>query len=623
MIIPMKKAQIVVLKEDKIKLLENLQKNEILMLISEDEKDITYDISAEEETIKRANSSLNLIKRFKEKKGLVREEFVIDYNKFMENDSRRLKLIELIEIDNQRLAEIKNENLAIKTELSFYNPWADLEIQLKDLNSAKYAKMHTGFIDNYKIDAFIDMINEVGGDYKIISRTPRESAIFFVCYVDDEKELLEKLKLVGFNEIIFKELNGTPREIISELELRFNNNTNQINAINGELQLLSKEENELLILTDKLAAQKALKTAPVTETYSTSYLVGWVRTDQLERLEKIVKKTTEFYDLLYLDPNSEDVVPTATKNNKFVSAFEPITNMFSVPSINDVDPNPVMGLWYWFIFGMMMGDAGYGVLLAIGSLLLIKITKPKGNTYKMFKMFFYGAFATIFWGIMFSSYFGFQLHKPIILDPSKDILKYLILSMIVGGAHLITGYLVKFYSEIKNGRIIGGFLDNMPWVFLITGIGLLFIPKLNTVGIALAITAAALIVLTHGRKSKNIFAKFGGGLYSLYNSVNVFSDILSYSRILALSLSSAIIGQVMNILAGMLHGSFIGIILSVFVYIAGHIFNLVMGLLSAYVHDSRLQYIEFFGKFYDGGGIEFQPLSMNLKHIDKIEKVEN
>ena len=205
-----------------------------------------------------------------------------------------------------------------------------------------------------------------------------------------------------------------------------------------------------------------------------------------------------------------------------------------------------------------------------------------------------------------------------------DILDYLILSIVVGGLHLISGYLIKAYANIRDGKLLDALFDNFAWIFLITGIGLLFIESVSKVGIALAITGAALIVLTHGRSSKNIFGKLGKGLYSLYNSVGVFSDILSYSRILALSLSSAIIGMVMNILAELLQGIFIGIVMSAFVYIIGHAFNLAMGLHSAYVHDSRLQYIQFFGKFYEGGGVEFKPLSMNLKHIDKIEieKVE-
>jgi len=239
-------------------------------------------------------------------------------------------------------------------------------------------------------------------------------------------------------------------------------------------------------------------------------------------------------------------------------------------------------------------------------------------------MFQYGAYSTILFGVLFSSYFGYSLHKPILLNPQVDILKFLIVSIVVGTLHVVSGFLVRAYANFKEGKVLDAIFDNFAWVFLLIGIGLYFVPHdvIKKVGLALAITGVVLIVFTHGRKNKNIFAKIGGGLYSLYNSVSIFSDILSYSRILALSLSSAIVAMVMNTLAELFPKNVFGIIASALVYIIGHAFNLVMGLLSAYVHDSRLQYIEFFGKFYEGGGVAFKPLSFELKHIDKIEKIE-
>ncbi|MFA7436187.1 MAG: V-type ATP synthase subunit I [Bacilli bacterium] len=641
MIIPMKKAQIVVLKEDKDKLLESLQKSEVLMLVSSSEKELNVDLSFEHETLKRTEESLQVIKEFREKPKFVREEFVVDYDNFVSDNPRRLELLDLIEANNARIGELNLENENLNSEISFYQPWETLNVKLNELDLPKYAVVHTGFVLNHNLDNLCEHITSMGGDYRALSTSARESALIFACFVDDDKELMDYAKTVGFVEVNFDRLEASPAEIIESKKAKINENLKEIEKLTSELKAYSLEADELLVLSDKLASDVELKTAPVEETYSAVYLLGWVRSDQVEKLEKTIKKTTSDYDLEILDPAEDEVVPTATKNNKFVSAFEPITNMFSIPSINDVDPNPVMGFWYWMIFGMMMGDAGYGIMMVFLMRFLIKAMKPKGSTYKMYKMLFYGGFATILWGILFNSYFGYTLgeivefvsgmkievlFKPIVLNPTVDIVQYLVLSMVIGGLHLISGYLVKAYADMKDGRFVDAILDNFAWIFLLSGLGLIFVPSeiLNKVGMALAITAVAMIVLTHGRKSKNIFAKLGGGLYSLYNSVNVFSDILSYSRILALSLSSAIIGMVMNILAEMVGGgkTVIGIFFAIIIYIIGHIFNLVMGLLSAYVHDSRLQYIEFFGKFYEGGGVEFKPLSMSLKHIDKIEKVE-
>lgn len=643
MIIPMKKAQIVVLKEDRDKLLENLQKSGVLMLVSSEEKDLTADLSFEKETLKRTEDSLEIIKEFREKPKFVREEFIVDYDTFSSNDPRRLELLDLIEANDKKISELEVINENLNSEISFYKPWENMDIHLNELDSPKYVRVHTGLIPNHLYESFASYMREVGADHVALANSIRETSVIFACYLDDEKEIMDHIKIYNFNEVIFSKIDSTPARIIKEKTEELEKNLKEINSLTEELIEYSKEANEILLLQDKLNSDVELKTAPVEETYSAVYLVGWVRSDQLDRLEKSIKKVTKDYDLDISDPEDDDVVPTATKNNSFVTAFEPITNMFSIPNRNDVDPNPTMGFWYWMIFGMMMGDAGYGVVLSVIMWIMIKAMKPKGSMKQMFMMLFYGGFATILWGILFNSYFGYGLreivsfisrkdvdlgifNKAILLNPQEDIVKYLIVSLIVGGLHLITGFLVKAYQDMRDGRYADAILDNFAWIFLLVGLGMLFIPNetISTVGKALALTAVAMIVLTHGRKSKNIFAKLGGGLYSLYNSVNVFSDILSYSRILALSLSSAIIGYVMNILAEMVFGGggIIGILFAAIVYIIGHAFNLVMGLLSAYVHDSRLQYIEYFGKFYEGGGVEFKPLSMNLKHIDKIEKVE-
>lgn len=624
MIVPMKKAQIVVLKEDKEKVLKSLQEAAVLMLISSEEKEVTVDLSEENETLKKVEESAKILSNFKEKKGLIREELIVDYNSFEENNPRRLELIELTRKAHDKIKELENMNESLRAEISFYFSWKELKYKLSELDQTKLGKIHLGYIPSMRIDKLIEVLNEFGCDFEVLSSIGNNSSIIFSCFVEDEKDLLPKITTLGYIEANLPKIPQTPLEIIAEKSALIEKNEEHIKSLKDNLVSYAKELNEILVLADKLESVKELKKAPVNETYFAVYLLGWVRSDQVDVLKKAIENATSDFDLSITDPEEGDVVPTALKNNNFVSAFEPITNMFSIPSINDVDPNPVMGFWYWLIFGMMMGDAGYGVVLAIATILLIKILKPKGNMYKLLKMFFYGSFATIIWGVLFSSYFGYQLHEPILLNPQIDILKYLIVSIIVGTLHVISGFLIKAYANFKDGKILDAIFDNFAWVFFLFGIGLYFIPNeiASKVGLVFAITGVALIVFTHGRKNKNIFAKLGAGLFSLYNSVGIFSDILSYSRILALSLSSAIIGMVMNTLAELLPSTVIGFIGSALIYIVGHAFNLAMGLLSAYVHDSRLQYIEFFGKFYEGGGVEFKPLSMNLKHIDKIEKIE-
>jgi len=231
----------------------------------------------------------------------------------------------------------------------------------------------------------------------------------------------------------------------------------------------------------------------------------------------------------------------------------------------------------------------------------------------------FSGITTMFWGALFGSYFG-ATWNPILLEPMKDPLKMLVLSLILGALHIISGLLVKVYANIKSKQYFAALVDQGSWILIIVGLGMLFLPKFNQAGTILLIIGAAMIVLFAGRQNKNIFGRLGSGLYSLYGATSYMSDILSYSRILALSLSTAVIAMVMNMLAGMVQGSVIGFIFSIVIYLVGHVFNLLMGLLSAYVHASRLQYIEFFGKFYEGGGYEFKPLSLKLNHINQIKE---
>jgi V/A-type H+-transporting ATPase subunit I len=195
-------------------------------------------------------------------------------------------------------------------------------------------------------------------------------------------------------------------------------------------------------------------------------------------------------------------------------------------------------------------------------------------------------------------------------------MKMLIFTMIVGVLHMFSGMGIKIAEQVKAGHWLDAVFDQVSWMVLIIGLGLLFMPALATIGKIMAILGAMVILLTAGRDRPNIFGKITGGLLGLYDISSYLSDILSYSRILALSLATGVIGMVMNLLAHMVAVNPIGWIAAIFIYLIGHVFNLAMSLLSAYVHDSRLQYIEFFNRFYQGGGIPFKPLSIQSKYVN-------
>lgn len=617
MIVPMKKAKLVVMKDDKEKLLRSLQKAGVFMPIPLEDSETAGDASQEEALLQRTEKSLNLIKQYREKKGLIRNETVVGLDEFTHlNPERGEILAEIEEIDTQ-IAQLEAENETLTEQNDYYLPWQDLDIRLSDLTKTKHSVFHTGFIKAGKSADLKLSVCEAGGEIKELGVGPEGVAFLFVNYLQDDAEVMDKVKNLGFVEVSLPLVDKFASEIIEEKKEKIQENLNTLSKLRTRLSEIAKNAEAIEVFNDQLASIGALKKAPIKKTLETVYLEGWVRSDQVEEFKQALEKATDIYDLEISDPAPEDNPPTYTKNNRFVTPFEVITDMFSRPNRNDVDPNPAMSIWFWIIFGMMMGDVGYGFLMFIIFLVLIKFRKPKGDSLKLFKLLLYSSITTVFWGVMFGSYFGYTF-MPILLEPMTDLTEYLIFSFIIGALHVISGIMVAAYANIRQGKWLDALFDQFSWVILIVGLGLLFLPQFKQIGIALAITGGLVIFFTAGRSKKNIFGKLVGGFLSLYNVTGYASDILSYSRIMALSLSTAIIAYVMNILAEMVMGSIIGYVFAALIYFVGHIFNLVMGLLSAYVHDSRLQYIEFFGKFYEGGGEKFVPLSYKLKYIDQI-----
>jgi V/A-type H+-transporting ATPase subunit I len=302
-----------------------------------------------------------------------------------------------------------------------------------------------------------------------------------------------------------------------------------------------------------------------------------------------------------------------------------------------------MSIFYFIIFGIIFADVGYGLLVALGCFIAPKIIKLSPGLKRSFKMFGYCGISCIFFGVLFGSYFGdmpiaimktmmgipeselpnlslLPSDNPtvaLLLDPLQDPMGFLIFSLAVGAIHLIAGMAVKFVILCKDGQVWDAIFDIGAYWVLFAGFGLLAI--VPEVGKWVAIAGAVFIVLTHGRDAKNIFMKLAKGLLGLYDLINYGSDLLSYSRILALGLSAGIIAQVVNLLGTMGGPTVGGFIMMAFVFVIGHVLNLAINMLGTFVHASRLQYIEFFGKFYEDGGTPFEPALSSEKYTEHQE----
>lgn len=625
MIIPMKKAQVVVLKDDYDKVIKSLQHFGVIMIINHEEGSSNPSLEINEGLQQRVEKVIKYSKKFEEKKPLFGDYKEVEFNKFIDINKESIDQIGEIENLQSKISSLEQTSKDLKAEYDNLLPWKDLDIKMSKATSTKYAKVILGYLPLKAIEKFADFVKENGYLYQTYGVNKLGQSFLLSCYYEDEENVLEELKKNNYTSFSLPQIDSTVNDYLNNLDNKIKLNEETITNTNEELKEYAKNIDEFKLLSDQILTQEAVNNIYFNTTVETSIIEGWVREDEVKVLEKAIKNVTEDYDIEFVEPLETDKIPTYTKNPKFVSQFETITDMFSKPNSNEIDPNPVMSVWYWFLFGMMMGDVGYGALMILICYILKKLMRPKGNTLKLINVIMYSGVPTIFWGVMFGSYFGYNPNTDFgwswfwyWFNPMNEPIKMLIVSVAIGALHLITGLVVKGLICIKDKDIFSLLSTNLSWILIMCGIGLYFIN--STAGIICALIGVALILLFNGANKKSIFGKVSSGLLGLYNVTSYMSDLLSYSRIMALAMSSAAVAMVMNTLGEMVGGSIVGIFFAALIFVVGHLFNLVLGLLSAYVHDSRLQYIEFFGKFFEGGGVDFKPLSIQTKYINEIKK---
>ena len=368
--------------------------------------------------------------------------------------------------------------------------------------------------------------------------------------------------------------------------------------------------------------------------------------------DKVVREFSEKYDAVVETEQieEEEVPPVLLKNNSFSESVEGVLASFGLPGKGEMDPTFFTSVFYVFLFGLMLSDAAYGLIVAlVCGFVLIKCPRMATNLRKSIKLFFWCGISTLFWGVMFGGYFGdavdvvsetFFGHKVSIpalwFVPLNDPMRLLLYSMLFGVIHLLTGLALKGYMCIRDGRYMDFLCDCVLWFLLLVGLIGMLLPTDLFAGIAggpiyfpealkaavkwMAIIGAAGIVLMSGRANKNFGIRIALGAYDLYGMTSWLSDVLSYSRLLALGLATGVIASVVNQMGSMGGRSIVGVILYIVVFLIGHTFNLAINLLGAYVHTCRLQYVEFFGKFYEGGGKAFEPFMLKTKYVDIKEE---
>lgn len=652
---------LIAMLEDSKRLMDYLQRLGIAELSDVEDPDSTltkYQTSALVQTFTRKQQQVNAAVETLERSCRIKRSFVqqftdttdityYDYRRLCENADNVMQLCEHINALQEEIDAAKQDILRRRTKIDYYRPWEALDLPMNTRRTAS-AEIFIGQFKSQLEAAEIlsrlavELPETEGISAEVVSAEKLQTCAVIVCHRSDAADVERALKAIGFVRPD-NPAKTLPRRAIEQCEAAIKADEERIAALNAAIAKYAEHYDSIRMLADYYAAQsekyRCMEKAATSS--RTVMLEGYVPERSAEQLRfDIENRFTAQMELDEPDYENEDV-PVLIENHSFGAGVESITNMYSPPSNRDLDPNPVMAFFYYLLFGMMLSDAGYGLLMVIFGLVAKYKIKVQGNTRKTASFALYCGISTTIWGALFGGFFGDLIPTictnflgwdtgpklALWFEPTADSIKLMLFSFLIGIIHLFTGLFIRFVTLCKQKDYVGAVCDTVPVYLFVTGLAIVgkdFIDPVSasvkSVGTKLLLVGAILIILTAGRSAKNILGKLGGGVYALYNSTTGYlGDILSYSRLLALNLVTGVIASVVNMLAAMMGN----IVVFVIICIAGHALNIAINLIGTYVHTCRLQYVEYFSKFYEGGGKVFTPFKIGLKHFKIKEENYN
>lgn len=575
--------------------------------------------------------------------------------KVKENRREILKTAKKIcELDREH-AEKLAEAVRIRNSIEGLAPWTSLDVPLRNSATKRTVTFPGTMPGGTTLEAISEVIAEkapeaAGADIQIISSEQSMVYLAVVCLKEDAAAVEEALRGAGFARPA-QTWEKTPAEERKELEQREKACAADIADIEKRISDLAENRTDLKIAADyyRVRADKYAVLGELPQSERTFVISGYIPRCEATHVEKYL---TERYDCTVdiEELKEEEEPPVILKNNPFSMNMEGVVESYGLPHKGELDPTTIMSFFYVFFFGMMLSDAAYGAIVAVVCAVLVrKFPRMSAGMKKSLKLFFYCGLSTLVWGILFGGYFGnivdivsekffgTAVSVPALwFIPLDDPMKLLVFSLLFGVLHLFTGLGIKGYLCLRDGKVTDFFCDVVLWFMLLVGLILMLLPSdifasiaqtqivfpgwLNTLAGILAAAGAIGIVLMSGRGRKNPALRIALGAYDLYNITGWLSDVLSYSRLLALGLATGVIASVINQMGSMLPNNVVGVIFFIVIFLAGHTLNLAINLLGAYVHTNRLQFVEFFGKFYEGGGRPFEPFKENTKYADVKEE---
>jgi len=645
-IVKMKRLRLIAMTQDREALLRLLQRMGCVELVTPhgEEESLTFaaPVGLEEarEEHSGAERALSALKKYAPgKKGLLEPLPKVGEGELFDEETARTarKAAEEINSLERRLAAISGEEAKRSQQMAVLAPWRDLDLPL-NTGSTPQVTLQLGTLSaGIPMEQAAAKLAETGELFQLtlISADRSQQYCLLMCHVSQWEGAQEALKELNWSRVTLHDWQGTARENLSRLEQELEALSRERTSIEEALSGMADTRSELERLSDRSAAElaRAESRNRLLDTRHTFLLEGWVPAERWSELKKALEPFHCACEVS--DPAPEDYpeVPVQLKNNPITRPMNMVTEMYSLPAYDGIDPNPLMAPFFVLFYGMMMADMGYGlVMLLMGALVLWK-KKPDGTMAHLAGLLVQCGVTTFLFGAVTGGFFGDFIPQlmsivnpgstfsmPALFTPVDDTLAILIGSLALGLVQIVTGMAVSFVRKLKSGQVLDALFEEITWWTILAGLAL------AVLGITPLVLAAGGILLLGGCVWKgtqkgggpvkivlNALVSLGGSLYN--NITGYFQDILSYSRLMALMLSGAVVAQVFNTLGAIPKNVVFFIIISM----VGNALNFALNLLGCYVHDMRLQCLEYFNRFYQDGGRPFRPLRVTTKYV-RMEK---
>ncbi len=656
MISEMTKVQIGVAVSQREELMKWLQEKEVLHLTPLVTKDQEAGTSNYEHRLAQLQLGLEFIERIKAETHVIEKKSWKNMfaGKPMATLEQLVKNMESLELDDllveirnlsDELAEFTARKQELSGELKTLWPWREMDITGQDLKGTTWAKYALFTVSTREEILVKKMLQEIP---TVVARDIRRDAdkkrgmvyVELIYHREHEQKVAATMAKTNADMVSL----DIPPEVTINKQIRLL--TEEIENIDKSYKAKLKSASRFIKLEDKLRMaydailhdQERFTAERQAALLPWSVVIGgWVPKRMLAAIEASLSKDFPASCIEEVDFNKDEVPPVAFKNSALVEPFEAVTDIYGKPRYSELDPTPALSLFFLVAFGLALTDAGYGIIMMLVMWAAEKFFRLKKGMKKMVRLLYYGGLSTAIFGALTGGWFGISLEKlPAstikdvllsvkLIDPIQQPMTLLLVAFAVGIIQLLFAWMIKGYDDWRKKDFAAVAFDDAAWITMIVTIllwtastrGILWAPYSELLK-WLVLGNAGVLILTQGRQHKNPILKVGAGILSLYGLLNFLSDVLSYSRLLALGLATGIIALVVNLLGSMVVDSIPGVgwLLAIVVLLVGHTFNLGINTLGAFIHSGRLQFVEFFPKFMEGGGVPYKPFGRVSRYVD-------